>query len=73
VKTKKKVGIIVLLAAAMATVYWIRHQHDKSSGGTVSSLRQVGLSYRYGRNDLAAPFQTTEAVPSPTENQTQKR
>ena len=67
-KTKKAVGVALLVALVASFAYWLGYQHGSSSSRvtlkTPSKLVQVGLAFRQSRNDLA-PFSITGAVAAP--------
>jgi hypothetical protein len=62
-KTKRAIGVAVLLALAVALGYWLGYQDGTSRGGrlnTVSSPRSllprlIGLPFRQWHNDVSRP------------------
>ena len=57
-KTKRAIGVAVLLALAVALGYWLGYQDATSRGGrlkAVGSPRQIGLQFRQSHNDVSRP------------------
>ncbi len=69
-KMKNAIGVAVLMALVASSAYWIGYQHGSGPSRvariTSSRLRQVGLSFRHTRNDLAGPFSVIGPVAAPT-------
>jgi hypothetical protein len=70
-KTKRAIELAVLMSAAVAFSYWLGYEQGSNSGShrldRASSLKQVGLTFRNGRNDLSGPFGGTGTVSVPKE------
>ena len=67
-KTKRIVGVVVLIAIVTALAYGVGYQHGSRASRTVvtlASLRQVGLSFRTDRNDIGY-YRATGGVIAPT-------
>ncbi len=67
-KTKKVIGILLLVFAAVLFGYWLGYQHGSRSAlrglTAATSPRQIGLAFRGDRNDMTR-FTTTGVVAAP--------
>ena len=68
-KTRRVISIAVLLCAAVTVSYMLGYRHGRKFThqrlNSVSNLKQIGLSFRMGRNDLSGPFSFTGSVTVP--------
>ena len=72
-KTKRAIEVAVLITLAAAAGYWLGYRHGRTVAGgklnTVSSLRQLGLRFREGHNDVSRFSATDDATPGKTQTQ----
>jgi hypothetical protein len=68
-KTKKLLGVALLLILTAAGGYWLGYRHRNSPTylrlKVASSQRQSALAFRQRRNDLLAPFSVTGSIAAP--------
>ena len=68
-KLNRTVWFALLMCTALAVSYWLGYQHGSRSGhhrlNSVSNLKQIGLSFRMGRNDVNGQFSMTDGVVDP--------
>ncbi len=68
-KTKSIIYIAVLMCAAVTASYLLGYHHGRNLThqrlNSVSNLKQIGLAFRMGRNDLSGPFSFTGSVTVP--------
>jgi hypothetical protein len=68
-KSKRVIHLTVLMCVAVTVGCLLAYRHSSSSRhqriNSVSNLKQVGLSFRMGRNDFNGPFTLTGSVVMP--------
>lgn len=74
-KTKKTISLALALTSLASLAYWLGYQHGSSSTQgrlrTVSHVRQIGLGFRAGHNDIGRFNATGNLIT--LDPQTQKR
>ena len=69
-KTKRTIGFVLIMTIFTSVAYWLGYEHGTASTrgklNVVSSARQVGLSFRGGRNDIRH-LSITGTVSTPSE------
>jgi len=68
-KTKRVIHLTALMCVVATVGCLLAYRHSNSSGrqrmNSVSNLKQVGLTFRMGRNDFNGPFTLTGSVVMP--------
>jgi hypothetical protein len=69
-KTNRSLGITCLAVVGLAFAYGLGYQHGSSSASArvnkVSSLKQIGLGFRIGHNDITRCLTTSGPVVIPS-------
>jgi hypothetical protein len=68
-KTKRVIHLVVLFCAVATISCLLAYRHGSRSGhqriNCVSNLKQIGLTFRMGRNDFNGQFTLTGSVAIP--------
>ena len=72
-KTENPIGVALVMLLVASLAYWLGYQHGSSSPRvtltTASKLRQVGLAFREGHNDVSRLVATGDATATNTPTQ----
>jgi len=75
-KAKRSLGITCLVAVGLAFAYGLGYEHGRSASarlGQARSLRQIGLGFRIGRNDITRCITTSGPVTMPSGKTAEQR